>query len=117
MIVVNAEKSDAPLIAEVVIAAVGEDIARSLARGNDLEAVKVLFTRLAARDDSQYSYRNALKALDSDGTPMGFVVAYDGASLHPLRRALFDNSVIWPAPTVRPPSRIAKRRPTLHATG
>jgi len=26
-------------------------------------------------------------------------------------------SVIWPAPTVLPPSRIAKRRPTFIATG
>ena len=25
--------------------------------------------------------------------------------------------VTWPAPTVRPPSRIAKRRPSLSATG
>ncbi len=45
---------------------------------------------LVRRDDSQYSYRNAMVALDdntTDGHPVvaGVIVGYDGADLHRLR--------------------------------
>lgn len=49
-----------------------------------------MMTTLVRRDDSQYSYRNAMVALDdntTDGHPVvaGVIVGYDGADLHRLR--------------------------------
>ena len=41
---------------------------------------------LVEREDSQYSYRNALAAMDEDRM-VGIAVSYDGARLHELRRA------------------------------
>lgn len=51
-----------------------------------------MMTALVRRDDSQYSYRNAMVALDdttSDNKPVvaGVIVGYDGADLHRLREA------------------------------
>ena len=46
-----------------------------------------LFTRLAADPESQYSYRNSLVATADDGTPVGGIIAYDGADLRRLRKA------------------------------
>lgn len=89
MTIVPAEKSDAPLIGKVVVEAVGEEIAREFAGDRGVGEVVRLFSNLAAREDAQYSYTNSLKALDDDGAPMGFIVAYDGARLHELRKAFF----------------------------
>lgn len=90
MKIVNAEKTDAPLIGETVVTAVGDEIAENFAHPKSKDYVLTLFTRLAARDDSQYSYANTLKAVDDDGCPMGFIVGYDGERLHELRKAFFD---------------------------
>lgn len=92
MRIINAEKTDAPLIADVVITAVGEEITKDFAGDKGVEAVKTMFTRLAARDDSQYSYRNAMKSIDDNGIPMGFIIGYDGALLHELRLAFFEEA-------------------------
>lgn len=90
MEIIEACKKDAPLLAEVILEAVGEDITANFAAEKGIDAVKTLFTRLAAREDSQYSYCNALKYIDDDGTPMGFIIGYDGARLHQLRKAFFE---------------------------
>lgn len=79
-------KSDAPIIAEAVMGAVGEDICIGLAGSKErLPLVTETFERLAADDHAQYSYRNALIARTEDGTAAGVIVAYDGARLHELR--------------------------------
>lgn len=91
MKIVNADKSDARLIGEVVVTAIGEELAEEFAgTSHTVDDVKSLFSRLAAREDSQYSYRNTLKAVSDDGKPMGFIVGYDGARLHDLREAFFE---------------------------
>ncbi|MBD5226341.1 MAG: GNAT family N-acetyltransferase [Bacteroidales bacterium] len=89
--IIPARIEDAPLIARAVMMAVGEDICRDFA-GDDhsVEDVEALFTELAAMDDSQYSYRNTLVALDPEGKVAGVCVAYDGALLHRLRRRFFE---------------------------
>lgn len=69
---------DAPLIALVLAMALG---------GDESHPFFDLFTHLAGRDDTQYSYRNALVA-EVDGVPAGAVVGYDGARVHELRRPM-----------------------------
>ena len=79
---------DAPFLAEVVMEAVGEELCLRLADTKErLPLVTKLFTTLAAAPDSQYSYNNAFIAVDTDGKPIGGIIAYDGARLHELRRA------------------------------
>lgn len=88
--IVEAQESDAPLIGQVIVTAIGDELAEHLAGDKDVSDVVRMFSILAARIDSQYSYLNALKALDADGAPMGFIVGYDGARLHELRKAFFE---------------------------
>lgn len=91
MKITNARKEDAPLIARSIMEAVGEEICLSLAGENHtLADVEALFTGLALRDDSQYSYLNTLVALDDSGKAMGVCVGYDGAKLHALREPFFE---------------------------
>ena len=90
MKIIAATRDDAALIGDVVVAAIGEELASQFADGRNIDEVRHLFATLAARDDAQYSYRNSLKAIDDAGNPMGFIVAYDGANLHQLREAFFE---------------------------
>lgn len=76
----------------MVVEAIGPELAAEFAAGRPVSEVVDLFSSLAAREDSQYSYRNALKAVADNGAPMGFIVAYDGAHLHQLRRAFFEET-------------------------
>ena len=90
MRIVEAEVSDAPELAYTVMEAVGMDLSEGFAGEHKLEEVKDLFTALSAREDSQYSWKNALKAIDDEGHPMGFIIGYDGARLYELRKAFMD---------------------------
>lgn len=92
MQIIEAKREDSPLIGEVVVSAIGEELAHGMAGKKDVKDVIDTFSRLAARDDSQYSYRNTLKAIDSDGKPMGFIIGYDGARLHELRHAFIEEA-------------------------
>jgi len=83
----------APIIARAVMMAVGEDICNDFAAPDHTIAdVEALFTHLASLDDSQYSYRNTLVALDPEGNVAGVCVGYDGALLHRLRNRFFEAS-------------------------
>lgn len=89
--IIPARRGDASSIADAVIAAVGDEIALDFAGSEQrLPLVKETFTRLAARDDSQYSYRNSLVALDDEGNVAGVIVSYDGEELHYLRKAFIN---------------------------
>lgn len=55
----------------------------------DLAAFLKMMTMLVEREDSQYSYRNALVAMDGDRV-VGTSVSYDGGCLHELRRAFIE---------------------------
>lgn len=97
MIIENASKADASFIADAIIAAVGPEITAGLAGDNHTEKdVHDIFRRLAEREDSQYSYRNARVARNDDGEAMGVCVSYDGADLKRLRVPFFEeaNSVL-----------------------
>lgn len=83
-----ATAADAPFIARAIIMAIGEEIAMRFAETAERRPlVDRLFTELAERDDSQYSYLNSHVAATADGHVAGIVVAYDGARLRELRRA------------------------------
>lgn len=91
MIIREGRIEDAEFLATVVMEAIGRELSINLAGGEErLTLVKRLFARLAAESDSQYSYRNALVATTDDGeTPVGGIIAYDGADLRRRRRAFF----------------------------
>ena len=62
-----------------------------------LEEFEQLMTRLVAMEESQYSYRNTLVAIDHGAeagrTVAGVCVSYDGALLRPLRRAFIQEAL------------------------
>lgn len=87
-----ARKEDAPVIARGIATAlhIGEnDAAVSLNGDEEWKVWNDIFTELAALDDTQYSYLNTLKAVDSDGNILGIIIGYDGARLHSLREQFF----------------------------
>lgn len=90
MEIADAIKDDAPLIADAILTALGEEIVADFAAVCGFENVRKIFTNTAARDDSQYSYLNTIKCVTREGTPVGFLIAYDGARLHELRKAFFE---------------------------
>ena len=57
--------------------------------GYGLEDFRRMMTMLVEREDSQYSYRNTLVAMD-DNRVVGISVSYDGGLLHQLRRAFIE---------------------------
>lgn len=85
-----ATPAHAPVIARAVMMAVGDEICADFAApDHTTEDVERLFTHLAELEDSQYSYRNTLVAIDDDGVVAGVCVAYDGALLHKLRERFY----------------------------
>lgn len=94
MRIINARKTDASLIADAIVAAIGDELADNLAGDNNTrQDVHDLFMRLAEREDTQYSYLNSRIALSDDGSPMGVCVSYDGADLKSLRRPFFEDAI------------------------
>lgn len=88
--ITDAKPEEAPLIADAILAAVGDEITTDLAgENNTIEDVHGIFQRLASRDDTQYSFSNTRIARDADGNPAGVCISYDGADLKRLRRPFF----------------------------
>lgn len=84
--IIEARPTDAPFLGHAIMTAIGREVCADIAGGEDkLEPLEQMFARLAAREDTQYSYRNALVAISSDGSQAGAIIAYDGALLHELR--------------------------------
>lgn len=81
------------MIAQSVMAAIGDEICLGLAgEKNTLDDVRRMFTTLAGRDDSQYSYLNTLAAVTDEGETVGVCVGYNGALLHELRKAFIEEA-------------------------
>ncbi|MBD5370398.1 MAG: GNAT family N-acetyltransferase [Bacteroides sp.] len=91
--IIDATPEDADFIAWGIMEAVGPELVDQMA-GEDgtPEDVHLVFSRLALRDDSQYSYLNTRIALASDGQKAGVCVSYDGALLKELRRSFFEEA-------------------------
>lgn len=80
-------------IARLIMIAMSDDCCRYLAgEGHTLDDFRRMMERLVRMDNSQYSWRNALVALDGSGMVAGACVAYDGANLHSLRRRFIDEA-------------------------
>ncbi|MCH5318520.1 MAG: GNAT family N-acetyltransferase [Paramuribaculum sp.] len=92
-IIRNGRIDDADFLAVTVMEAVGEELIDGLAGTPEkLPKVHELFRRLAARSDSQYSYKNALIAVSDDNKPIGAIIGYDGANLKMLRKAFISEA-------------------------
>ena len=57
--------------------------------GYGIDDFQEMMTMLVEREDSQYSYKNTLVAMDADKV-VGVAVTYDGGRLHELRRAFIE---------------------------
>ena len=76
----KAGREDAPIIAQAVAMAIGEESVAEYCGENYLAVLE----EIAGTQGTQYSYANSLVAF-VDGEPAGAIVGYDGAMLYPLR--------------------------------
>lgn len=82
----DAEKCDAPILAQIVAMAIGDE--HTLQNYCGTEYMSVL-EELASSDSTQYSWKNAIVAY-IDNIPAGAIICYDGASLETLRKETFE---------------------------
>ena len=86
----KATKPQAAEIASLIMMAMTDDCCLYFCGdGYGLEDFHSMMTMLVEREDSQYSYRNTLIAMDGDKV-VGISVSYDGGRLHELRRAFIN---------------------------
>lgn len=86
----EANKSHISAIAKLIMTAMTDDCCLYFCGdGHGLEDFRRMMTMLVEREDSQYSYRNTLVAMDGDKV-VGISVSYDGGRLHELRRAFIE---------------------------
>ncbi len=92
MIIKKASKNQAAEIARLIMVAMTDDCCLHFCgEGHGLEDFRKMMTKLVERDDSQYSYKNTLVAMDGDKIA-GISVSYDGGQLHTLRKAFIDSA-------------------------
>jgi len=89
--ITNAVKQQANKIARYIMLAMNHECCKNFAGStHTLEDFHNMMTRLVAREDSQYSYKNTLVALDEDSKGViGICVSYDGADLHSLKKGFY----------------------------
>ena len=86
----EAARNQAAEIASLIMTAMTHDCCLYFcADGYGLEDFHKMMTMLVEREDSQYSYKNTLVALDG-GRVVGISVSYDGGKLHQLRQAFIE---------------------------
>ena len=86
----NARKEQSPDIARLIMTAMTDDCCLHFCGvGYGLEDFRGMMTMLVEREDSQYSFRNTLVAMDGDRL-VGIAVSYDGSRLHELRQAFVE---------------------------
>ena len=89
----EATKSQAADIARLIMIAMTDDCCLYFCGdGYGLVDFRKMMTMLVEREDSQYSYRNTLVAMDGNKV-VGISVSYDGARLHELRRAFIEAAI------------------------
>ena len=86
----EATKPQAAEIASLIMMAMTDDCCLYFCGDSyGLEDFRSMMTMLVEHDDSQYSYKNTLVALDGNKV-VGISVSYDGGRLHELRRAFIN---------------------------
>ena len=86
----NARKEQSSDIARLIMTAMTDDCCLHFCGvGYGLEDFRGMMTMLVEREDSQYSFRNTLVAMDGDRL-VGIAVSYDGSRLHELRQAFVE---------------------------
>ena len=86
----EATKNLAAEIARLIMTAMTDDCCLYFCgEGYGLEDFRKMMTILVECEDSQYSYRNTLVAMDADKV-VGISVSYDGERLHELRHAFIE---------------------------
>ena len=82
-------------IASLIMEAMNPQCCQNFAGANHtLVDFHRMMTKLVSMEDSQYSYRNTLTAMTSDGILAGICVAYDGGELRNLRRRFVEESIV-----------------------
>ncbi|MBR4521961.1 MAG: GNAT family N-acetyltransferase [Prevotella sp.] len=82
----EATKNQAAEIASLIMMAMTDDCCLYFCGDSyGLEDFRQMMTMLVEREDSQYSYKNTLVAMDASKV-VGISVSYDGGRLHELRR-------------------------------
>lgn len=78
-------------IASLIMEAMNADCCQNFAgpRHNLVDFHRMM-TKLVSMEDSQYSYRNTMVALTSNGILAGICVAYDGGKLRQLRKKFLE---------------------------
>jgi DNA-3-methyladenine glycosylase I len=83
----DARKEQSADIASLIMMAMTDDCCLHFCgTGFGLSDFHMMMAMLVKREDSQYSYRNTLVAMDDDKL-VGVAVSYDGGCLHELRQA------------------------------
>ena len=86
----KATKAQSAEIAKLIMMAMTDDCCLHFCgEGYGLDDFRKMMAKLVEREDSQYSYRNTLVAMDGDNV-VGISVSYDGGRLHELRRAFIE---------------------------
>ena len=87
MVVINhAVRSHAADVAKLIMMAMTDDCCLHFCgEGYGLDDFLKMMTLLVEREDSQYSYKNTLVAMDGEKV-VGIAVSYDGGKLHALRQ-------------------------------
>lgn len=91
--IIDATPEDADMIADAIMDAVGEEIVAGMAGSHTRDDVKGVFSRLARREDTQYSYLNTRIAMAPNGEKAGVCISYEGGKLKELRRSFFKEAV------------------------
>ena len=85
-----AKKEQSASIARLIMMAMTDDCCLHFCgEGDGLDDFYRMMTSLVEREDSQYSYKNTLVAMD-DEKVVGVAVSYDGARLNELRQAFIE---------------------------
>ena len=86
----RAHKEQSAEIARLIMIAMTDECCLYFCgEGYGLTDFHKMMTSLVERTDSQYSYKNALVAMDNDKL-VGVAVSYDGALLHELRQVFIE---------------------------
>ena len=93
MNITTARKTDAPIIAKLIMQAMTDDCCQNLAgEHKTLADFAAMMEDLVEMADSQSSYRNTLTARTDDDEVAGVCVSYDGADLRRLRQRFIEQA-------------------------